>query len=162
MIRRVVATCAVFAVLGLACRSPLPVNLPGVPDIPGITTARLSDAEQIAAVMDDVHRGMQSRSIYKVLAHVSRNYRDAEGRDYDALQRDLGEFFKRYRDVRITRVSPNVLVQGDQARVIETFGTTAKPVDGDRDIELFIQGQVTATMERVDGKWKIVEWSRLH
>ena len=162
MIGRVVVTCACCALLGLACRSPLPVNIPGVPDIPGLTASRLSDEEQIAAIMDDVHRGMQTRSIYKVLAHVSRSYHDAEGRDYDALQQDLSEFFKRYRDIRITRVSPNVLVQGDQARVVETFGTTAKPVDTDRDLEIFLQGQVTVTMERTEGKWKIVEWSRVH
>lgn len=149
------------ALLGTACRTPIPVDIPGVPDIPGLTS-RLSDEQQIAAVLDDVHRGMQTRSIYKILAHVSRNYRDAEGRDYDALQADLNEFFKRYRDIRITRVSPNVLVQGDQARVVETFGTTAKPVDTERDLELFLQGQVTVMMERVEGKWKIREWSRLH
>lgn len=159
---RLVAACAFVAVLGLACRSPLPVSIPGVPGIPGITASRLSDEEQIATIMDDVHRGMQTRSIYKVLAHVSRNYHDAEGRDYDALQADLSEFFKRFRDIRITRVSPTVRVQGDEARVVETFGTTAKPVDGERDLELFLQGQVTVTMVRIEGKWKIVEWSRLH
>ena len=147
---------------GLACRSPLPVNLPGVPDIPGITSVRLSDEEQIASELDDVHRGMQSRSIYKVLAHVSRNYHDAEGRDYAALERSLGEFFKRYRDVRITRVAPSVLVQGDYARAVETFGTTARPADAQRDLELFLQGQVTVNLERIEGKWKIVEWSRMH
>jgi len=121
----------------------------------------MSDEDQIAAIMDDVQRGMQNRSIYKVLAHVARSYHDAEGRDYDALQQDLSDFFKRYKDIRITRVPPNVLVQGNRARVIETFGTTAKPEDPDNDIEIFLQGQVTAYLERIDGRWKIVEWSRL-
>ena len=162
MIGRMLGVFVACSLAGLACRSPLPVNLPGMPDIPGITASRLSDEEQIAALLDDVQRGMQNRSIYKVLANVSRSYHDAEGRDYDALEQHLSEFFKRYRDIRITRVAPNVLVQGDQARAVETFGTTAKPADANRDLELFLQGQVTVNPERVEGKWKIIEWSRLH
>jgi hypothetical protein len=155
VIHRVALACALGMLTGLGCQTGLPV------DIPGLTTSRYTDEEQIANTLDDVHRGMQTRSIYKVLAHVSRSYRDAEGRDYDALQQSLGDFFKRYRDIRITRVPPSVLVHGDRARAVETFGTTAKPMD-DRDLELFVQGQVTVYLERVDGRWKILEWSRLH
>jgi len=132
-----------------------------LPQIPGLG-GRASDEEQIATVLNDVQRGMEARKIYKVLAHVSRNYLDEEGRDYEAIREYLSGIVKAYREIRITRTSPKILVQGDRARAIESFGTVAEPADQDETPAINLQGQVAVYLERVDGAWQIVEWGPIH
>jgi hypothetical protein len=136
------------------CRGTAPV------EIPGITGPKLTDEEQILSVLDDVHRGMESRRIFKVLAHVSRSYRDAEGRDYEAIQLYLNTLFKRYRELNITRVRPKIVVQGTRARATETFGTIAVPFDPD-DREIDLHGQVDVYLEKIGDTWQITEWGSI-
>ncbi len=139
------------------CESPgsLPV------DIPLITGPRLSDTEVIGAVLDDVQEGMQRRRVFKVLAHVSKNYRDVEGRTYADIQDYLNEVFSLYREIRITRVPPEIFVQGSEAKAIETFGTIAEPFDPAKAPPLQLQGQVTVYLEKVGNRWLIVEWGNV-
>lgn len=140
------------------CGRELPVE---IPEIPGLTGPRLSDEEQILGVLDDVHRGMQSRKIYKVLAHVSRSYADAEGRDYNDMQTYLNELFKRYKEISITRVQPQVYVEGNRARAVETFGTRAEPFNSNENPPMVLQGQMNVYLEKTGNTWQIVEWGRM-
>jgi hypothetical protein len=112
-------------------------------------------------MLSDVHQGLQTRRIYKVLAHISRNYTDPEGRDYNALQSYLSDLFRNYREIRITRVPPRVFVQGDRARVIETFGTRAEPFKPDSYPPINLQGQVNIYLEKTSDGWMITEWSKV-
>lgn len=145
-------------VLLAGCANTFGIRVPGLEQLGQASGLTPSDEEKIVAVLDDVQRGMQNRQIYKVLANVSHNYYDSEGRDYSALEADLTEFFKKYREIRITRVTPKIQVQGDFARVIETFGTTAEPYDPTIEPPISLQGQVAVTLEKVGGRWQIVEW----
>ena len=54
------------------------------PGLPGFSED-MSDEEKIARVLADVHEGLEKRKIYRVLAHVSRDYRDKDGREIDLL-----------------------------------------------------------------------------
>lgn len=127
----------------------------------GIAGQKVSDEDQIASVLTDIHQGIQTRRIYKVLAHVSRSYSDPEGLDYQGLQNYLNEFFKNYKEIRVTRVPPRVFVQGTRARVVETFGTRAEPFNAEKNPPLNIQGQVNIYLEKTNGEWQITEWSRV-
>lgn len=128
-------------------------------DIPGITGPKVTDEQLIAQVLDDVHRGMQSRRIYKVLAHVSRSYHDGDGRDYAGVENYLNTLFQKYRVIRIKRVPPRIAVQGDRARVVETYGTIAEPVNAAEDPPISLQGQITVYLEKVGGVWRITQWA---
>ncbi len=146
---------ALITCMGLAlvaCQTQLPV------DLSGITGVKLSDEEKIALVLEDVQRGMENKRVYQVLAHVSRNYKDAEGRDYAALRADLNALMRDYRDVRITRTPPRIRVQGHRARVVDAFGTIAESVDPVENPSVNLQGQVIIIMERFGDTWQIVEW----
>ena len=68
---------------------------------------------------------------------------------------------KDYRAIRVTRVVPRILVQGVQARAVETFGTVAEPQDPSSEPPINMQGQVTVSLEKVGGQWQIVEWGSL-
>jgi len=144
---------AIVIVTGLAACQTSQVSIPMI-------GSKLSDSEQIAFVLDDAHRGMETRRIYKVMAHVSRSYRDQEGRDYESMQAYLTDFFDRYPDIRITRARPRIIIRGNQAEAIETFGTRAEASD-ESDIDIHLQGQVTVYLRKENGVWKIVEWGPL-
>lgn len=136
-------------------------DLVEIPEIPGLTGPRMSDEEQIVGVLDDVHRGMQARKIYKVLAHVSRTYADAEGRDYNGMQAYLNDLFKNYKEISITRVQPQVYVEGNRARAVETFGTRAEPFNANEHPPMILQGQMNVYLEKTGSTWQIVEWGRM-
>ncbi len=145
-----VCTCCVF--LGLGCQTRLPL------DMGRVTGTRLSDEDKITLVLEDVQRGMQRRRIYQVLAHVSRNYEDREGRDYQQLSEDLNTIFRHYRAINITRTPPDIRVRGDRARVIDTFGTIAESVLPLEYPPTNLQGQVVIMLDRFGDTWQIVEW----
>ena len=127
--------------------------------IQDVTQLGTSDEEKIAAVINDVHRGMESRRIYRVLAHVSRDYRDANGRDYAAMEAYFNDLFKRYREIRIKRERPKIAVQGDRAQVLEIYGTTGEAViPGSSDIPMELQGQVSMILNKEGNDWRIIQW----
>lgn len=148
---------------GAGCRSSdLPGKIPGLQKLGEASGITRSDDEQIAAVMDDVALGMQTRRIYKVLAHVSHTYHDTEGRDYAKLEEHLNEIFRKYRTIRITRVVPRITIEeGVRARAVETFGTMAEPLDPKSEPPINLQGQVTVKLVKVGGEWQIVEWGNI-
>ncbi len=152
----VAAVCALACAAG--CQTHDSVKNPTLNKLGQMSGLMPRDEEQIAALLDDVCDGMQSRRIFKVLAHVSRSYHDNEGRDYEALEAYLNEVFKKYKSIRITRVVPRIAVEGNRARAIETFGTVAEPQNPNVDPPLNVQGQVTVTLAKAGGQWQIVEW----
>lgn len=159
--QRMAWAAALLLAWGLSGCQSVDLSTVMLPSASELSAPRRADDEQIAIVMDDVYRGMQARRIYQVLAHVSRTYRDAEGRDYAQMQGYLNEVFARYRTIRITRVPPKIVISGDQAKVVESFTTVAEPADAKADAIVNLQGQVTAYLEREGGRWVIVEWSNL-
>lgn len=145
------------------CKSVPPslANLPGVKQIGQATGLTPGDAEKIAAVMDDVERGIENRQIFKVMAHVAGTYHDAEGRTYDSIRAYLADMFKRYKTIRITRTPPKITVQENRAKVVDTFGTVAEPHDPQSDPPINMQGQVAIMLEKAGNDWLIVEWTGL-
>lgn len=144
--------CLVSAIVLGACQSRI------TSEIGRATGITMSDEERIALVLEDVQRGMESRRLYQVLAHVSRNYRDRAGRDYAALSEDLSTLLRNYRNIRITRPTPTIQVQGDRARVVDTFGTSAEAAGGRENPPVNLQGQVVILLERYEDTWQILEW----
>ena len=137
------------------------VRLPSM-GIPGFVGGyQPTDQEQIAMILDEVQQGMEGRRIYRVMSHVSRSYMDDEGRNYDGMVAHLNDLFDRYRNIRIRRARPVVQVQGNRAQAVETFGTSADPVDPNRDISIRLQGQVTVYFEKIGDRWFIREWGRM-
>lgn len=147
------------AVLVLSVATGCAPDFSRIPGLSGLTPP--TDEELIARVMEDVHRGMESRRIYRVLSHVSRDYYDAQGRDYAAMEDYLSELMRRYRHIEIERVRPRVVVEGERARVVETFGTRADPMPGVSEVPVNLQGQVMVYLQKENGNWKIVEWGHL-
>lgn len=156
MVRSLLLIPVCAALLLGGCQTPsIPV------DMSRFTGTRISEEEKVALVLEDVRNGMENRRIYQVLANISKNYRDREGRDYEALRAHLNTIMGNYRSFRITRTPPRIKVQGNQARVVESFGSSAEPVNPDLHLPVNLQGQMVVLLEKNDGKWQIVEWGPL-
>jgi len=132
-----------------ACTSTGGIALPGL-------TGGASDEEQIAAIMNDIETGLETKRVYKVLSYVAESYQDKDGRDYEAVRTFLIDNLKNYREIDITRPPPQIRVQDDQARVIETFGMIGEPFDRNEAPPINLQGTVPVFFQRLDGKWRIV------
>ena len=128
-------------------------------DIPGLS-GQASDETQIAKLLENVHLGMETRKVSKIMRHVSANYRDEEGRDVEGIRDYLDRIMNNYREIKIDRSAPRILVEGDRARVIESFGTSGDPGNFQTP-PVTLQGQVAVYLERTDGGWKIVEWGAI-
>jgi hypothetical protein len=155
MRRRILTVAVTMTLLLAGCAGTgTTLSIPGVGGKP-------SDEQRIAAILNDVHKGMEGKKVFKVLAHVSRAYQDMEGRDYDGVREYLASLMRGYRSIRITRTPPKILVQGDRARAVETFGTIAEPFEVQENPPINLQGTVLVYLQREAEGWKIVEWGAL-
>lgn len=128
-------------------------------DIPGFS-GKATDEEQIAKVLNDVHLGMETKKVGRIMRHVSANYLDVEGRDADGIRSYLNHIMNNYREIQINRSTPRIVVQGDRARVIEVFGTRGDSGNSQTP-PVTLQGQASVYLERTDEGWKIVEWGSI-
>lgn len=144
-----------IALLAAGCPANLPLDLSHLP------LSRPADETQIAAILNDVQAGMETKRIYKVLAHVSRSYADEQGRNYEGIKDYLGDLFREYRTIRITRANPRIAVDGTSARAVDTFGTVAEPTEQSSYPPINLQGQVTVYLQKFRDQWMIVKWSPL-
>ncbi len=128
-------------------------------DIPGLA-GKASDEEQITKILSDVHLGMETKKVGKIMRHVSPNYLDEEGRDADGIRKYLNQVMNNYRVIDINRSASRILIQGDRARVVEAFGTRGQP-DNFQTPPVTLQGQVAVYLQRTDAGWKIVEWGSI-
>ena len=146
----VVALVCVTVLAGCATN----INLP-------VLGGKQSEEGRVAAVLNDVHHAMQTHKAKRVISHISKNYTDADGRDYDAICDYVSHILSSYRDIEITRVEPPIEIDGDTARALEAFGTLATPDNPDEAPPVNMQGQVLVTLQKEEGTWKIISWGTL-
>lgn len=130
-------------------------------DIPLLNLRSHSEEEKIISMLDSVEMWLERKNVKKVMEHVSMQYRDDEGRNYESLRLYLQRIVRDYKTIRVTRTLPEVKVQGDTAIVIDTFGTVAEPYDPVQDLPVNIQGKVQITMVKEREEWKILSFSPL-
>lgn len=128
-------------------------------DIAGLA-GKASDEEQITKLLTDVHLGMETKKVGKIMQHVSADYLDEEGRDAEGIRKYLNQIMDNYREIDINRTASRILIQGDRARVVEAFGTRGQP-DNAQTPPVTLQGQVAVYLQRTDAGWKIVEWGAI-
>ncbi len=145
----------VAGMLLTSCRSD------GVANALSRITGGVSDDQKIAMVLADVAQGMESKRVFQVLSHVSQQYHDREGRDYEALRKQVSTILDNYRTIRVTRMPSRVQVQGDRARVVDSFGTLAQPNNQNEYPIIDLQGRVVILLERSGDTWQILEWGPL-
>ena len=149
---------AVLCVLPLACARSRSVPFPLPPEL--ITDEPKPDQEEAAIrrVLDDVELAMEQNDVYKILMYVSASYRDKQGRDYTDLRRLLQRVFDRYAGIEIARSNTEVVIDENRAAVTENFATFAREKPGTNADPLTLRGATSVFLEKIAGRWFIVEW----
>ncbi len=148
----------VLCVLSLECASSRSA-LPPLPPEP-VTSEPPPDVEEAAirSVLDDVELAMEQNEVYKVLMYVSASYRDKQGRDYTDLRLLLQRVFDQYATIEIVRPDTEVVIDGNRAAVTENFVTFARGKPGTNVDPLTLKGMTSVFLEKIAGRWLIVEW----
>lgn len=94
------------------------------------------------------------RRLARVLNVVSDAYKDDTGRDFAAVKQFATDFFREYRQVKVTRTPPKISIQGNEARSVETLGILGDP-DSPRVTPFSFQGRVAVYLRRVEGAWQV-------
>jgi len=141
-------------------RCTTPRTRPVVTGPEPVSTEPAVDVEDRAVrdVLDEVERAMEQQDVYKVLAHVSASYHDKLGRDYTDLGRFLRRTFDAYGSIEIARSGTEVTIDEDRAAVTETYVTFARGKPGTVVEPLTVRGRVSVFLEKIAGRWLIVEW----
>jgi hypothetical protein len=140
------------------CTTPRPV--PSLAGPEPVSAGPAVDVEDRAVrdVLDEVERAMEQQDVYKVLAHVSASYHDKLGRDYTDLGRFLRRTFGAYGSIEIARSGTEVTIDEDRAAVTETYVTFARGKPGTAVEPLTVRGRISVFLEKIAGRWLIVEW----
>ena len=152
------AVTVALIILSIGCAGgrtiPSPVAPGPVAAKPGINPEEIA----IRRVLDDVELAMEERDVYKVLTHVSASYHDKLERDYTDLRRFLRRMFENYGSIEIARSGTKVTIDEDRAAVTEAFVTFARGGPGTSVEPLTLRGRMSVFLERIAGRWLIVEW----
>ncbi len=132
-------------------------DVPGVREIGKIASHKGTPEEQVTALLNDLARSIETRKVNRILAQFSPSYTDGWGRNRASLEAYVRDVYQKYRTISVTRVAPSVQIEGDKARVVETFGAVAEPRDAAKEPPINLEGQLSVRLERVDGDWLIVE-----
>ncbi len=148
----------VSGVLSIQCASSRTTGSPGAPE--PVTVSPPTDPEETAVrnVLNDVELAMEQRDVYRVLAHVSASYRDKMGRDYTDLRRLLQRVFDHYASIEIARSGTEVTIDENRAAVTENFVTFARGKPGTNASPFTLKGLTSSFLEKIAGRWLIVEW----
>jgi len=140
------------------CTTPRPVRPLAGPEPVATESAVDVEDRAVREVLDEVERAMEQRDVYKVLVHVSASYHDKVGRDYTDLGRFLRRTFGAYGSIEIARSGTEVTIDEDRAAVTETYVTFARGKPGTGVEPLTVRGRISVFLEKIAGRWLIVEW----
>jgi ketosteroid isomerase-like protein len=79
-----------------------------------------TDVEIIAAVIDDMAARMEKKDTTGLVAHLTEDYRDFEGRDRLQTTAMVEEYFTRYRGIKIKLLASRVTLGAAGSAVAET------------------------------------------
>jgi len=127
-------------------------------NVPGVGELRGNDEQKIGVMLASLHRNVENRRVFGVLAHVSRGYNDRENRHYEQVEELVRNFLREYRSIRITRTPPQVRIEGNRAKVLQPFGLTAEPADIITTSPVNLQGTAVFYLEKMNNEWRIIEY----
>lgn len=130
-------------------------------DIPFMNKNSPTEQEKITTVLDTVEKLIERKQVKKVMDYISLEYRDEQNRKYNDIREYLQSIVRDYRVIRITRAAPEIKIEGNNATVIDTFGTVAEPYDPVQGIPVNVQGKVIISLQKEPDGWKIKSWSSL-
>lgn len=152
------AVTVALSVLSIGCATGKTTAPAAAPEPAVVESTIDPDEIAIRRVLDDVELATEEGDVYKVLMHVAASYHDKLERDYTDLGRFLRRVFENYASIEIARSRTKVTIDEDRAAVTETFVTFARGGSGTSVEPFTLRGRMSVFLEKIAGRWFIVEW----
>ncbi len=131
----------------------------------GSSCRKETEADKVKKVIVTVQKAAEEKNVRAVLATLSKNYRDAQGNDYDAIKGLLLAYFFRHQKIHVYIPNIEVAVQPNGATAVFdavlSGGTAAGSV---KDIVPESLGVYTfdISLQKENGDWKVLsaKWER--
>ncbi|MDH4227877.1 MAG: hypothetical protein OEV59_09065 [Deltaproteobacteria bacterium] len=117
-----------------------------------MSCAKEDDSAAIKRIVREAAAAVSKNDVKGVTRHVSKDYRDERGNDYNALKGFLLAKMLRGDSMKVSIISETVEVKGDKAVYSATViftGTGGGPVLGGVD-----KTSLSVVFDKKDGEWK--------
>jgi hypothetical protein len=119
--------------------------------------------DKIRGVIEAVQKAAEDRDVKEVLAHIDRNYRDADGNDYQAVKGMLIYYFFRHQKVGVIVTNLTIAVDGSSASAgFQAILSGRTGVSGDILPEALGAYRFEVSFRKDKNDWKIrfARWER--
>ncbi len=118
-----------------------------------------TEEDRVKEVIADIQKAGQEKDIRKIIGHLSRNYSDSQGNDYNSIKGLLLAYFFRHQRIHIFIPAVKVTVEDSAAKVaFETVfsggGATGSPSGIFPDAVSMYAFDVS--MKKEDGEWMVL------
>lgn len=120
-----------------------------------LTRPRLSDAEQIGLVVDQIKAGLEKKSPREVLTHISADYHDSEGINYARAKFLASRLLREPEQIEINILNyTGPVIAQDLAELKLTVNASALS-SGARVAQ--VSGEVKLTFRKERKGWKVLD-----
>ncbi len=121
-----------------------------------------TEENKVKKVVTDVQQAAEEEKINKVLDHISKNYRDPQGNDYNAIKGVLAFNLFRHRKISVYIPNIDVAVNGLIAQVMFEAVMTGRDTDGNILPDALGTYNFEVYLSKENGTWKITsaKWER--
>lgn len=126
---------------------------------------KTTEEDRVGKVLSDIQRSAEEKQIRTFLGHLSKTYRDPQGRDYEGIKGLLAYYFFRHQKVSVYLADRIVTVQGTSAHATFQAVLTGRGPDASAGSVLpEALGVYTfdVTFAKEEGEWKVISatWTR--
>ncbi len=127
-----------------------------------IACSKDTEENKVKKVITGVQRAAEEEKINAVLDHISKNYRDPQGNDYNAIKGILALNLFRHQKVSIYIPNIDVAVDGPAAQVVFQAVMTGRDTGGNILPDALGAYNFEVHLSKEDGTWKITsaKWER--
>jgi hypothetical protein len=119
----------------------------------------VSEEDRVKAVINDTAKLAEAKDIKGILEHISKDYKDPEGNDRNAVKALLFVYFQQYEKVGLFVRDIQVTVEGDEAQAqVKVILTGGEDPDTIGDVVPASAGGYLLDLKLVneDGEWMVV------
>jgi hypothetical protein len=127
---------------------------------------KTTEEDRVGKVLAEVQKAAEEKQIRTILGHLSKTYRDPQGRDYEGIKGLLAYYFFRHQKVSVYLADLAVTVQNSSAHaafqaVLTGRGPEASAVNVLPEALGVYAFDVTFTKE--EGEWMVISaaWTRI-
>jgi ketosteroid isomerase-like protein len=122
-----------------------------------------TEEDKVKKVVTSVQKAAEEKQISAVLDHISKNYLDPQGNDYNGIKGLLAFYFFRHQKVSVYMPNIDIVVTGATAKALFQAVLTGRGPEGGVLPEALGAYNFEVLLKKEDGDWKAAsaKWERV-